>query len=218
MLTNTLSLELINHCPQPVWPAIAANSPWQNAPNPLTDTSALHLGDSRHFSLAVPWSGRIWGDCGRSSCWNQTGKATTLFEFDTSGGQVSYDISLVDALTLGMKIIPANPACPPTECDVPAYVGSNANGVLCPASNLIWRNGANGNLSDVLGCNSDCTLHTGVARFCCEPGPEGRKMCSGANPWFKTVCPNVYTYASDDETGMKACSTDAFKVIFTCPQ
>ncbi|OAR00775.1 hypothetical protein LLEC1_06564 [Akanthomyces lecanii] len=86
MLADTLNLELINHCPQPVWPAITANSPWQTMSSPLTDMSALQLGASCPFSLALPWSGRIWGDCGRSSCSNLTGRATTLFELDASGG------------------------------------------------------------------------------------------------------------------------------------
>ncbi|KAM3502487.1 hypothetical protein MY11210_009051 [Beauveria gryllotalpidicola] len=148
MLTNMFSLEFVNHCPQPVWPAMTANAPWQSGINPMTDNSALQLGDTRLVSLPLPWSGRLWGkqlcaedgtncsigDCGnQSSCWHSSGSYATLFEFDASTDAIAYDISLVDALTLGMKIIPENPACFPVECDIPAYVGLGAKKKpLCP--------------------------------------------------------------------------------------
>ncbi|KAK8146252.1 hypothetical protein G3M48_003378 [Beauveria asiatica] len=166
---------------------MTANAPWQSGIDPMTNNSALQLGDTRLVSLTLPWSGRLWGDCGnQSSCWHSSGSYATLFEFDASTDAIAYDISLVDALTLGMKILPENPACSPVECDIPAYVGLSANKKpLCP--------------------------------FCCGPGEEGAKQCVGSNPWFKAACPHVYTYASDDAAGVHTCHTTGFKIIFTCP-
>ena len=116
-----------------------------------------------------------------------------------------------------MRIIPENPACFPVECDIPAYVGLNAQGeTLCPVRNLMWRDNTSRELSDVLGCKSECALYN-QPQFCCGPGAEGAKLCVGSNPWFKTACPHVYTYASDDAAGVHTCHTTGFKIIFTCP-
>ena len=108
MPTDIFSLELVNQCSQPVWPAMAANAPWQNEISPLTNTSALQLGDTRRVSLTLPWSGRLWGkqlcaedgtncsigDCSNKPTCHQSSEYATLFEFDASTDAIWYDISL----------------------------------------------------------------------------------------------------------------------------
>ena len=123
---------------------------------------------------------------------------------------------------MGLSVVPDNNQCPRLACQAPPYLGYDANGQpLCPVSNMLQLPSAlisrdTHPFGDVYGCLSDCALYSGE-KYCCPPGASGRDTCHGANPFFKAVCPQAYTYASDDTSDVSCLSATNFTIIFSCP-
>ncbi|KAI1002857.1 hypothetical protein K3495_g5344 [Podosphaera aphanis] len=133
-IDDGLPLEIINTCPETIWPAIGT----QAGTGPGTGGFELSPGDTKSLAIGSNWQGRIWGrtNCsfnaagtgasnvmgnngGGAACWtgdcggllncvNSGETPVTLAEFDTAGGvygqQTFYDISLVDGYNLPMRI------------------------------------------------------------------------------------------------------------------
>lgn len=178
------------------------------------------------------------GDCSLPSCWMRSAGNTTLFEVHADLGAIHYDISLgecgprtrspspdrdivVDAFTIGMTVVPSNRQCRQLSCQAPPYLGLGPRGrPLCPVSNMIRfptdTPPSSRPYHNVYACLSDCSLYGG-AKYCCPSDASGRDLCKGANPWFKTACPDAYSYATDDATSNLFCEASNFTITFSCP-
>jgi hypothetical protein len=99
-----------------------------------------------------------------------------------------------------------NKICHSRECKTTAKEVKK----LCPA-NLLWRDGGN------VGCSSECKA-TGSDIHCCtgaySPGIPG--ICPPSSGYLKKLCPDAYSYATDDAGQMNICKEPrAVHVEFT---
>ncbi|KXJ85150.1 thaumatin, partial [Microdochium bolleyi] len=161
-------------------------------------------------------AGRVWarqycengtncaiGDCGSGDCWNYSADNTTLFEFTLKSGSLWYDISLVDAFTCGITVIPEEvdgQMCKSITCSPDDILGMSEQTPLCPKENLVLGENITGNISTAPYCLSDCRLY-GSDEYCCSGGPP----CQASSRWFKAACPDAYSYAFDDASSLWRC-------------
>lgn len=157
--------------------------------------NVVAAGKSTGFSVSPTWAGRIWGrkGCtGSTDC--QPSAPASLAEFRLSGANDVdyYDVSFVDGFNLPMKIAPNSGTASGYYCGIPACTTLPS----CP-SNFQVKSG-----NTVIGCSSAC-LMTGD----CDENKYTEAI--------KSVCPHVYTYATDDSTSMFACTpSNGFTVTF----
>lgn len=192
---------------------------------------ALQPGES--FSLTVPtsWSGRLWGrtyctqntttgtfscltgDCGTSTlqC-SGSGAAppATLAEFtlNGAGGLDFYDVSLVDGYNLPMIVVPNGGTggnCSSAGC------AAELNGD-CPAELKVVDGSEEG-----VACKSACNAF-GDAQYCCSGSYGSPDTCkpSSYSEFFKSACPQAYSYAYDDGTSTFTCAAANYAITF-CP-
>jgi hypothetical protein len=207
------ALLITNMCSFPVW---ADALPTTTLPG----GAPVMLETGQTFSAGVDngWSGRVWGRFGCTTGTNgmlaceDDPYPSTLSELtltSTPGtGLDFYDISLVDGFDLPMALIPvgftANPAHPyscgaPTcsmdlrpECPKPLQ-DTNAGGQVIVCANDACK---------VIGMNNPA-----------DPSciyPDSYTM------FFKTSCPQAYSYPSDDPTSTFTCMGKDYHVVF-CP-
>jgi hypothetical protein len=220
------TLTLVNQTGQTIWPGVAGNF----APN----GGGWELPAGGITTLSVPgnWSGRIWartscnfgasgtggcetGDCdGLLACNGATGAASaTLAEF-TLGGWSSpdyYDVSLVDAFNVPITITPQGGA----GCDT---VGCSANlNPGCPSE--LQDVDFSGN---IVACLSSCSKF-GADQYCCTGSFDSPSVCNPAAwpvnsaSYFKSACPDAYSYAFDPVTSTFACQGASGYVITFLP-
>src|SRR6266702_2500694 len=208
------TLTLVNQTGQTIWPGVAGSS----VPN--GGGWELPAGGTTTVSVPANWSGRIWartscnfgtsgggwcetGDCGGVlACNGATGAANaTLAEFTLGGGTSAdfYDVSLVDAFNVPITIAPQGGA----GC---ATAGCAAN--LAP--------GFPGELQDVdstgniVACLSSCSKFGGD-QYCCTGSFNSPSACNAAiwqvesASYFKSACPDAYSYAFDPATATFSC-------------
>ncbi|KAH8800804.1 PR5-like protein [Xylogone sp. PMI_703] len=234
-----------NLCNQTIWPSITGNSSSLQDPLP----AGLALPPNSTFTalpITAPWSGRVWprryclpdgtscelGDCGAASCWGKSADHTTLFEItignkseNEQGQEIQtawYDISLVDAYTLGITATLQDPDCKAVSCSVPPFLDSIGDGYLCPIDNIILRNSTpdplcDSNSSQIIGCLSDCSLYDSD-QACCRGQFSDPKICPPSSQWFKAACPHAYSYAYDENASF-TCSQPVQAIIditFNC--
>jgi len=117
-----------------------------------------------------------------------------------------YDVSLVDGFNLpvSMKPVSGGVGCGVAACE------ANLN-VCCPPALAMKMQGR------VVGCKSAC-LAAKSDRYCCTGEFATPKSCkpSAFSRLFKTVCPQAYSYAYDDSTGLKICKAQRYVITF-CP-
>nr|GMC98807.1 osmotin-like protein [Ipomoea batatas] len=200
-----------NNCPYTVW---AASTP---------------IGGGRRLDHGQRWTinapagtkmARIWGrtNCkfdssGRGSCqtgdcggvlqctgWGKPPNTLAEYALNQFNNLDFFDISNVDGFNIPMKFAPTKPStnhkCRPISCTAD-IVGQ------CP-----------GPLKVAGGCNNPCTTFR-TPEYCCTNGPCGPTDYS---KFFKTRCPDAYSYPKDDATSTFTCaggSTD-YTVDF-CP-
>ncbi|PON86454.1 Thaumatin [Trema orientale] len=150
------------------------------------------------WAAAVPVGGRqlnpgqTWhldtGDCGGLlECRGYGQPPNTLAEYSLNQYKNLdfFDISLVDGFNVRMDFSPTSPQCKRGPKCV-----ANINGE-CPAK-----------LKAPGGCNNPCTVFK-TDQYCCNSGSCGPTDYSR---FFKTRCPDAYSYPKDDQTS-----------TFTCP-
>ncbi|XP_021289809.1 thaumatin-like protein 1b [Herrania umbratica] len=216
---------LNNNCPFTVWPGILTSS------GPQLSTTGFELASKVPFILDVPatWSGRLWartqctndngkfqcatGDCasGQVSCGGAGGiPPASLAEFTlaANNGQDFYDISLVDGFNLPLSIAPqgGSRGCTPVSCT------ANVNAV-CPQE--LQVKGSDGG---VVACQSAC-LAFNQSQYCCTGAFSTPDTCPPTNysNIFKSQCPQAYSYAYDDKSGLVTCTGGANYLITFCP-
>jgi hypothetical protein len=217
---------LVNQTGQTIWPAVAGNS----VPN--GGGWELAAGASSTFSVPPNWSGRIWartyctfdasgsgscetGDCGAGlACGGAAGQpSATLAEFTLGNGTAAdyYDVSLVDAFNLPMTITPqGGSGCVTAGCSGNLLPG-------CPSE--LQDTDASGN---VVACLSACTKFGGD-EACCTGSANSVSACNPAAApvdsasYFKSGCPDSYSYAYDTVTAAFACQGASGYVITFLP-
>lgn len=195
-----------NHCSYTVWAAAVPGG-------------GMQLGSGQSWSLNVnagTTGGRVWartncnfdasgngkcetGDCGGLlQCTAYGTPPNTLAEFALN--QFSnldfFDISLVDGFNVPMAFNPTSNGCTRGINCTADIVGE------CPAA-----------LKTTGGCNNPCTVFK-TDEYCCNSGSCNATTYS---EFFKTRCPDAYSYPKDDQTSTFTCPAGTnYEVIF-CP-
>jgi hypothetical protein len=234
------TVTFINQSSQTVWVGLQGKletSPGVFVPvNPENGGFRLEAngGSKTISSFPAGWEGRFWprtgcnfdangnGSCETGSCGNGiycnglTGTASTLAEIKFNGylNQDYYDISLVDGFNLPMRMLPIPGTFTPT---IPAshYADGTAGctvdlNVGCPAE-LQTVNSS----GKVVGCVSACTkFHSDM--YCCTNAYNDPVICKPTvySQYFKTACPDAYSYAYDDQKSTFVCTGAQYQVIF----
>ncbi|EIE75508.1 hypothetical protein G6F46_005373 [Rhizopus delemar] len=174
-------------------------------------STSVSAGGSTKVSVPSNWGGRIWareGCDGGSDC--QSGSPSSLAEFLLSGanGKDYYDVSFVDGFNLPISISPNG-----GSSDGKYECGSPACSSLPECPEDLQDKDSNGK---VIGCKSACSAY-GTDEYCCTGDSEARGTCKASKYSIpvKNACPDVYSYAYDDNTSMYACSpSDGYTVTF----
>ncbi|KAL6987217.1 Thaumatin-like protein 1 [Sarracenia purpurea var. burkii] len=224
MAVNASTFTITNNCPYTINPGILTGEGSQ-----ASSTGFELVSDaSSTVDVPAPWSGRVWaryecsdvngdltclsGDCGsgQESCNGAGGTPpVTLAEFtiEDSGGQDTYDVSLVDGFNLPLTVTPQGESgCSSTGCPVDI----NAQ---CPG-NLSIENDDGA----TIGCESAC-LAFNEPQYCCTGAYDSPATCVPTNysEFFKNLCPQAYSYAYDDASSTFTCTSGANYLITFCP-
>jgi Thaumatin family len=217
---------LVNQTGQTIWPGVAGTY--------VPNGGGFELPPGGTATLGVPpnWSGRIWartfcnfdgsgngscetGDCGGVlACNGATGTASaTLAEFTLGNGTAPdyYDVSLVDAFNLPMTITPqGGSGCATAGCTANLAPG-------CPSG--LQSVDASGN---IVACLSSCSMYGGD-QYCCT-GSAGSPASCNPDGWpvdsasyFKSGCPDAFSYAFDSVTSTFTCQGGSGYVITFFP-
>ncbi|OMO81829.1 Thaumatin [Corchorus capsularis] len=224
--TESATFTLTNNCASTIWPASLTG-----AGAPQTTGWVLNSKDSVTFDIPSPWSGRFWartqcttdatgkfkcatGDCasGQTACNGAGGvPPVSLAEFTlaANNGQDFYDISLVDGFNLPLSIAPqggSNSNCPAVTCQANLNAG-------CPLE--LQVKGSDGS---VVACNSACSAFN-QPQYCCTGAFGSPDTCPPTNysNYFKGQCPQAYSYAYDDKSGLASCIGGPNYIITFCP-
>ncbi len=206
------SITATNKCAFTVW---ADALPSTTLPGGLP----VQLDPGQSFVAGVDngWSGRVWGrfDCtadsmGKLAC-SDDPFPSTLSELTLSKDQGTgldfYDVSLVDGFDLPMALIAVgftpDPAHP-YSCGAPTCAQDLRP--MCPAP-----------LQDVVGgqtlaCANDACKVLGNN----QPTSPDCTYPNQYTEFFKTGCPQAYSYPSDDPTSTFTCKGKDYQVVF-CP-
>ncbi|KAK1363471.1 PR5-like receptor kinase [Heracleum sosnowskyi] len=217
---------LINQCAYPIWPGLLSAAGTSQLP---TTGFALQPGQSNSISIPTSWSGRLWA---RTSCsLDSTGKFTcetadcgsgklecagsgatppaSLAEFTLNGGGGLdfYDVSLVDGYNVPITVEPKGGKfgnCMAIEC------ATDLN-AACPKELAVV--GTNGTVA----CKSACEAF-GDPKYCCSGAYNTPDTCgpSTYSQYFKSVCPQAYSYAYDDGSSTFTCGGASEYVITFC--
>ncbi|KAL8266971.1 hypothetical protein R6Q59_004315 [Mikania micrantha] len=204
--TNAAVFTIRNNCPYTVWAGAVPGGGQQ-------------LNSGQTWSLSVPagtTGGRVWprtncnfdgsgrgrcqtGDCnGLLRCQNYGTPPNTLAEYGLNqfNNLDFFDISLVDGFNVPLSFTPNSGGC--------------TRGISCTAD-------INGQCPSQLrapgGCNNPCTVFK-TDQYCCNSGNCGPTDFSR---FFKTRCPDAYSYPKDDQTSTFTCPGGTnYNVVF-CP-
>ncbi|PWA41806.1 thaumatin [Artemisia annua] len=212
--TDAAVFTLQNRCEKTIWPGIQPSGG-----RPVLMEGGLELRHQESISVTTPtgWSGRFWarsgctfnangegtcetGDCGSGLYCRGAGGVppASLAEFTLDSPLDFYDVSLVDGYNMPISISPYDDAgqCQSVVCDV----NLNQN---CPSDLQV-----KGNDDETVACKSGCTAYH-TPEYCCTGQFQNPNTCKPTNysQYFKSGCPQSYSYAFDD-----ASST------FTCPE
>ncbi|HYS39694.1 MAG TPA: thaumatin family protein [Pseudonocardiaceae bacterium] len=198
-----------------------------NGTSPLGGGWAMTPGQTRVVTVPDTFSGRFWGrtlctsnglcetgDCGAVACNGGTGVPPATLAEVTLGPGVGvtfddYDVSLVDGYNLPITMVPVNGTgqCTPAGCT------TDFNATCPPALQKV------DNAGHVIGCMSACIAFR-TDQFCCS-GAFGTPQTCIPTQWpvnyaafFKSSCPNAYSYPYDDPTSNFTCTANAYTITF----
>ncbi|XP_022923188.1 thaumatin-like protein 1b [Cucurbita moschata] len=224
---NSATFTILNQCGYPIWPGVLSGA----GTSQLSTTGfVLQPGQSNALTMPPSWSGRIWGrtycsqdNAGRFSCatadcgsgtveCNGSGAAppATLAEFtlNGAGGLDFYDVSLVDGYNVPMLITP-QASSDGGNCTT---IGCAANlNTECPMELRVAVDGQS------VACKSACGAF-GEPQYCCngEYGSPSTCRPTSYSEFFKSACPQAYSYAYDDGTSTFTCAAANYLITF-CP-
>ncbi|MFS8030375.1 putative Thaumatin family [Helianthus anomalus] len=204
--TNTAVFTILNNCPNTVWVGAVPGGGQQ-------------LNPGQTWALSVPSGtvGRIWprtncnfdgsgrgkcqtGDCnGLLRCQNYGTPPNTLAEYALNqyNNVDFFDMSLVDGFNVPMEFKPRSGGC--------------TRGILC-------KSDINGQCPNELrapgGCNNPCTVFK-TNEYCCVSG--GNCSPTDFSRFFKTRCPDAYSYPKDDQTSTFTCPGGTNYSVVLCP-
>jgi hypothetical protein len=234
MAAGTRTFTIVNNTTQTIWAGALGNS-GQIAPG--NGGWAMAPGATRTVTVPDTWGGRFWGrtycnfnsagvgscetgDCGGVLACNGAGgiPPASLAEFTLGGssGNDFYDVSFVDGFNIPMTITPVGGAQPiPGNvywCGV-AGCGTDLNPNCPSALRTIDASGR------TVACKSACeTFNTD--QYCCRGAYATPATCNPNNwpvnyaSYFKSACPNAYSYAYDDPTSTFQDKGASFKITF----
>jgi Thaumatin family. len=231
--TGERTFTLVNNTSQTIWAAAAGNAGFAA---PANGGWVMTPGSTFTVKVANNWAGRFWGrtycsfdssghgTCETGSCGNvlqcngaTAGPPQTLAEFLLSGwgGNDFYDVSSVDGFNVPMTITPVGGAQPDPNnkyrCGV-AGCGVDLN-PSCPT--VLQDKDASGR---TVGCKSACAVF-GTDQYCCT----GTYVGAACNPktwpvdyaaYFKSQCPDSYSYAYDDATSTFTDTNANYRITF----
>jgi len=185
--------------------------------------ASLAPGACQSYTLTKFSSGRLWAETcpGGGAC---VPGPYTLSEFTLGATGVGtdfdyYDLSLVDGYNVAMSVRPVpgtfTPGSGKYGCGTP----------LCSCEDILTSCPAELRVNSSTGaiglCKSGCAA-TGQAQYCCQGAFNTPATCP-ATPYsnfFKTRCPDAYSYAFDDQISTYTCGSAALRpdydIIF-CP-
>lgn len=231
---GTRTFTFVNNTSQTVWAGALGNA-GQVAPG----NGGWTMAPGSTFTVTVPdtWGGRFWGrtfctfdgsgkgtcetgDCGGVLQCNGAGGVppASLAEFTLGGatGNDFYDVSFVDGFNVPITITPVGGAQPtpgnPFFCGV-AGCGTDLN-PNCPS--VLQENDSSGH---IVACKSACEVFN-TDQFCCRGAFGTSATCNPANwpvdyaKYFKSNCPNAYSYAYDDPTSTFQDKGANFQITF----
>jgi len=204
-------INIVNGCPYTVTTCA------QSANNPISQYN-LGSGASQflNFGSACSWpAGAIWASVGGQCAVSGTPNAAKdrnladLAEFTIggSGGQDTYDISNVNAYTIGLSIAVTS-SVNGGVLDRPEKVSTpRCATITCAISNI--RSFCQGN-------NRLDSLPSGAVSCINTDGTNGIGPTSNTN-LFKSACPTSYSYNYDDVAGTFNCGTGSNYQVTFCP-
>ncbi|KAI9031592.1 thaumatin [Phycomyces nitens] len=180
------------------------------------ETVRVGAGTSKTYTLPSNWQGRLWGrkdcfgDCPMAGATHPASLAE--FNFKAHSGMDFYDVSFVDGFNLPMAITPIN-GNKKQSGDTAYSCGSPVCSSIpsCPKDLQVIENG------EVIGCQSACSKY-GTDEYCCAGAFNTPQTCS-TNIYSKAVketCPQVYSFAYDDNTSTYVCQATGYNIVF-CP-
>ena len=223
---GTRTFTFVNSSGQEIW--VGAFGP--NGTSPNGGGWAMTPGQTQVITVPDTFSGRFWArtlctfngntghcetaDCGSLACNGNIGVPPATLAEVTLGPGVGvtfddYDVSLVDGYNLPMTMVPVNGTgqCTPAGCK------TDFNATCPPALQQIDASGR------VVGCMSACIAFR-TDQFCCE-GAFGTPQTCIPSQWpvnyaafFKSGCPNAYSYPYDDPTSNFTCTAGAYTITF----
>jgi hypothetical protein len=228
---STRTFTFANHTQQTIWVGalgnqIPSNGGWVMAP-----------GSTSTVTVANNWNGRFWGrtycnfnsagtgncetgDCGGVLQCNGAGgiPPATLAEFNLGGtsGTDFYDVSFVDGFNVPITITPVGGAQPTPGnhywCGV-AGCGIDLN-TNCPSA--LQQKDTSGR---IVACKSACeTFNTD--QYCCRGNYATPATCNPTTwpvnyaAYFKSNCPDAYSYAYDDPTSTFTDANADYRITF----
>lgn len=231
---GTRTFTFVNNTSQTVWAGSLGNA-GQVAPG----NGGWTMTPGSTFMVTVPdtWGGRFWGrsfcnfnssgmgscetgDCGGKLQCNGAGGVppATLAEFTLGGatGNDFYDVSFVDGFNLPMTVTPVGGAQPTPGnhyfCGVAGCgVDLNPN---CPS--VLQEVDSSGR---IVACKSACGEFN-TDQFCCRGAFATPATCNPNNwpvdyaKYFKSNCPDAYSYAYDDPTSTFQDKGASFQITF----
>ncbi|XP_023016998.2 uncharacterized protein [Leptinotarsa decemlineata] len=230
LLTTVCAVEfqITNREIGPIWVGIQGNS---GKPALANGGFILEAGATTSIHAPADWAGRFWartwcdynskhcltGDCGnRLECGGNGGAPpATLAEITLKGwqGLDYYDISLVDGYNLAASMEPVGGrgdggqySCKKTAC-------ARHLNEECPNELKLHTQ------SGVVGCKSAC-LAFNTDQYCCR-GAHNRPETCRSSSWpvdypnfFKSRCPDAYSYAYDDHKSTFTCRAEKYIIVF----
>ncbi|GCE03463.1 thaumatin family protein [Dictyobacter aurantiacus] len=230
------TFSFVNDTSETIWAGSSGNPGF---PAPAGGGWEMAPGSTFSVTVSNNWQGRFWGrtycsfngtgtgrcetgDCGGVLKCNGAGGATpaSLAEFTLDGadGQDTYDVSYVDGFNVPMTISPIGGASPRAGdhywCGV-AGCGTDLN-VGCPSPLRIIDSSGR-----TVACNSACNAFN-TDQYCCR-GNYNATNCKPTTwpvnyaAYFKSGCPDAYSYAYDDLTSTFSDSGANYLISFGPP-
>lgn len=198
--------DIINRCRYTVWAAavpgggrrLDSNQSWTL--NVAGGTSGARIWGRTNCSFDGAGRGKCQtGDCkGLLQCRSFGTPPNTLVEYALNqyNNLDFYDISVVDGFNIPLQLTPTSNGCTRS-----VNCSADING-QCPSQ-----------LKTPGGCNNPCTVFKS-SQYCCMSSRCGPTDYS---KFFKTRCPDAYSYPKDDVTSTFTCpGGTSYRVVF-CP-
>jgi chitodextrinase len=227
------NLVFVNNSGRTVWVGALGNP---GKGQPAAGGFALANGQTITHSVAGDWAGRVWGrtgcafdgagngrcetgDCGnRLQCNGSGGEPpASLAEFTLGNDAASdfYDVSFVDGSNLPMTIDPIGGVTDPNDRYRCTRAGCTVDlNPTCPTE-LRYRNAA----GQTVGCMSAC-LAFNTDQYCCRGAHDRPETCRSTDwpvnypAYFKSHCPDAYSYAYDDHLSTFTCRNVGYRITF----